>query len=396
MVTEKRPKAILGCVFATCCCNKIGEGSAPGFFSGLYNLEKRLVVPTKNVNDGLTADLDLDLDSLICEEVGNVVTGGGDGGEGMIRGESKNISTMSNAIIASSSSRVGSSGDAAPVGPKVADVEPSGTSAAIQPTSHPNEMRKYENKPSPATLNQDSNQRVGPKRRPYQDVEPQATSAGKTIANAPATLSSSANVPASSTPNADNPGSTNSATSKSISPIIPNATHSLIREVARMTSWRNTAASWNSLISDDMLKQAEFLESWLQKIRKQKLERIFSGNYNGASEESDRGAAAPFSHVSEVLYCADDVHSQQNRCVIAGRWKRNEQSTNDKQSSRNKYHINDDVCGDFLLLMMEEIRKKRDLLPIDLRPPGLVSTKFEYDGRGVQMADMIGGLEGTE
>ena len=48
-----------------------------------------------------------------------------------------------------------------------------------------------------------------------------------------------------------------------------------------------------------MLEEAEYFESWIQGFRRRRLAELFG-------------------HEEELLFCADDVHSQQNRCLVSG------------------------------------------------------------------------------
>lgn len=68
----------------------------------------------------------------------------------------------------------------------------------------------------------------------------------------------------------------------------------------------------------------------------------------------------------QVLYCSDDAHSQQNRCLISGRDLLNA--------------TDGDSHTAFLRLLERQRLKYASVLPLDLRVRGLVSTRFDYDG----------------
>jgi hypothetical protein len=124
--------------------------------------------------------------------------------------------------------------------------------------------------------------------------------------------------------------------------------------VARATSWRNQV--FNSQLRstsayEELLDEAEFFESWIQGFRRRRLKELFG------SEE-------------ELLYCADDVHSQQNRCLVSGRVLKPYPS----EASRSATY------SAFLQLLEEQFLKHEVSLPMDLRVRGLVSAKFGYDG----------------
>ena len=78
-----------------------------------------------------------------------------------------------------------------------------------------------------------------------------------------------------------------------------------------------------------------------------------------------------FGWAQEVLYCSDDAHSQQNRCLVSGR--RRPVVGNSGEPS---------VTGHaaFLELLDERFGLLRGVLPIDLRVRGLVSSRYEHDG----------------
>ena len=72
----------------------------------------------------------------------------------------------------------------------------------------------------------------------------------------------------------------------------------LVHKLACLTSWRVTSRSESSVISPGMLRESEWVESVFSWFRKQKLERRFAD-------------------VREIIYCQGDVHSLQNRCLVA-------------------------------------------------------------------------------
>ena len=59
----------------------------------------------------------------------------------------------------------------------------------------------------------------------------------------------------------------------------------------------------------ELLEEAEFFESWIQGFRR----RSWAPGGRMRLHEL-------FGNEHEVLYCADDVHSQQNRCLLSGRY----------------------------------------------------------------------------
>jgi hypothetical protein len=165
----------------------------------------------------------------------------------------------------------------------------------------------------------------------------------------------------------------------------------VLPEVARATSWRNQLHN----VQDrkykydavscfyELIEQAEYFESWIQGFRRRRLVQLFGW-------------------VEEVLYCSDDVqHSQQNRCLVSGRQRRRRQQlrqgavvANDNDS------ISDETVSGgnagmtttettpttetitdheaFFNLLEERFVQLKDILPIDLRPYGVVSRKYEY------------------
>jgi hypothetical protein len=125
--------------------------------------------------------------------------------------------------------------------------------------------------------------------------------------------------------------------------------------VARATSWRNQlfnsrARGTLSSAYGELLDEATYFESWIQGFRRRRLRELF-----GAEEE--------------VLYCADDVHSQQNRCLVSGRLLKPCPSGGAAAS-----------YVAFFRLLEQQFLKYEASLPMDLRVRGLVSAKFGYDG----------------
>ncbi|CAD7923866.1 unnamed protein product [Amoebophrya sp. A120] len=152
-----------------------------------------------------------------------------------------------------------------------------------------------------------------------------------------------------------------------------------IQELARMTSWRNTHLTDNSLISEPMLREAEFFESWIQQSRIHRLKQIFTA-----------------SDVDEFLYCRSGAHSQQNRCLIAGTTSRAKRSHQNDQVESCDTQIQqtdaervpaEDYLSTELPSFWQRIRHRAhflsSILPIDLRPVGLVSARYNFDGRGL-------------
>mmetsp|Transcript_36513 Transcript_36513/g.122278 ORF Transcript_36513/g.122278 Transcript_36513/m.122278 type:complete len:570 (-) Transcript_36513:143-1852(-) len=120
--------------------------------------------------------------------------------------------------------------------------------------------------------------------------------------------------------------------------------------VARATSWRNAVFNpkhRGSTAYSDLLEQAEWFESWIQGFRRRRLRELF-----GEEEE--------------LLYCGDDVHSQQNRCLVSGRTLRGGGADGGHEA--------------FLRLLEAQFVKHGASLPMDLRVRGIVSAKFGYDG----------------
>ena len=106
----------------------------------------------------------------------------------------------------------------------------------------------------------------------------------------------------------------------------------------------------------ELLEEAEFFESWIQGFRRRRLRELFGNEY-------------------EVLYCADDVHSQQNRCLVSGRHLPNSSSTDTETSGSSASSY-----ARFFKLLEDQYLKHEADLPLDLRVRGLVSAKFGYDG----------------
>lgn len=142
----------------------------------------------------------------------------------------------------------------------------------------------------------------------------------------------------------------------------------ILPNIARMTSWRNTVNTDNNLIDDDMVKQSEFFESWIQGFRKKRLSEIFGPN-----------------KVEELLYCDDDVHSQQNRVIISGRNFEPATSSSNSSAKPEDHPTFKKASVEFMKLLETRYAalKAEGLMPLDLRPRGLVSTKFQYDGSGL-------------
>jgi hypothetical protein len=164
----------------------------------------------------------------------------------------------------------------------------------------------------------------------------------------------------------------------------------VLPEVARATSWRNQLHN----VQDrkykydavscfyELIEQAEYFESWIQGFRRRRLVQLFGW-------------------VEEVLYCSDDVqHSQQNRCLVSGRQRRRRQQLCQSDVVANDNgSISDDEATisagmmttettpttetttdheAFFMLLEERFVQLKDILPIDLRPYGVISRKYEY------------------
>ena len=124
--------------------------------------------------------------------------------------------------------------------------------------------------------------------------------------------------------------------------------------VARATSWRNAVFNnqhTHTNAYSELLEEAEFFESWIQGFRRRRLHELFGNEH-------------------EVLYCADDVHSQQNRCLLSGRYL-------DSSGGGDEY-------ASFFKRLEDQYLKHEACLPLDLRVRGLVSAKFGYDGTELQ------------
>ena len=103
-----------------------------------------------------------------------------------------------------------------------------------------------------------------------------------------------------------------------------------------------------------------------------------------------------------MLYCNDDVHSQQNRCLVSG--SHLQLASKDEDHVRARIPTRGGVAGYMLLgaapllcsshllrltqtwqaaffqLLEKQLAKYKSVLPMDLRVRGLVSAKFDYDG----------------
>ncbi|CAD7953174.1 unnamed protein product [Amoebophrya sp. A25] len=191
-----------------------------------------------------------------------------------------------------------------------------------------------------------------------------------------------------------------------------------ISSLAKMTSWRNTELTDNSLITPAMLREAEYFESWMQQYRKRKLATIFQSRRN----------------VDELLYCHSGAHSQQNRCLVAWRGAVDEEngdheiledfdglqdrrqhgdprsivqlgkalelegekrgssfstaplevvSNSTSSSSTFSSRTQQRLIAEFWACFRERVDRYKPLLPVDLRPVGLVSSKYGFDGRNL-------------
>ena len=145
-----------------------------------------------------------------------------------------------------------------------------------------------------------------------------------------------------------------------------------LASICRITSWRNTSKSnvgakegGSNRITDTMLQRAEFMESWLQSFRKKKLGNVFGHGQSGEG-------------VREYIYCDDEVHSQMNRCLIASDDRHVVEDFDGDGDGCSKVN---ELCREFVALLDSRAEKFKDLLPADIRPKGLVSTKFEWDGK---------------
>jgi len=136
----------------------------------------------------------------------------------------------------------------------------------------------------------------------------------------------------------------------------------VLPEVARSTSWRNQARNARDMHYYDsipvfprMIEIAEYFESWIQGFRRRRLSELFGW-------------------VQEVLYCSDDSHSQQNRCLVSGRLL----GGGGPLSASGDCGARDGVTGHvaFFELLDTRFQLLGDVLPIDFRPRGLVSRKY--------------------
>lgn len=133
----------------------------------------------------------------------------------------------------------------------------------------------------------------------------------------------------------------------------------VLPDVARATSWRNAVFNGKHEQTSayaEVLDQAEYFESWIQGFRRRRLHALF-----GAEEE--------------LLYCSDDVHSQQNRCLVSG--------VRLRARAGGQLGASEPAAGEraaFFALLAKQHAKYAAVLPMDLRVRGLVSAKFDYDG----------------
>jgi hypothetical protein len=142
----------------------------------------------------------------------------------------------------------------------------------------------------------------------------------------------------------------------------------VLPEVARATSWRNQLHNVQDrkykydAVScfHELIEQAEYFESWIQGFRRRQLVQLFGW-------------------VKEVLYCSDDArHSQQNRCLVSGRRRRQQLRQNGGDAAGGATTTATTTTTAFLNLLEERFVQLKDILPIDLRPYGVVSRKYEY------------------
>ena len=104
------------------------------------------------------------------------------------------------------------------------------------------------------------------------------------------------------------------------------------------------------------------------------------------------------------MYCADDVHSQQNRCLISGvrlearakakakveaaaeaqvgpmELEGGAQDSEVASASTARATAPAVLAAPFFALLEGQLRKYETVLPMDLRVRGLVSAKYGYDG----------------
>ena len=145
----------------------------------------------------------------------------------------------------------------------------------------------------------------------------------------------------------------------------------VLPEVARATTWRSQSHNvqdrkykYDAVSSfHELIEQAEYFESWIQGFRKRRLVQLFGW-------------------VEEVLYCSDEAqHSQQNRCLVSGRRRRQQLLQNGGDAvggATTTATTTTTTTTAFLNLLEERFVQLKDILPIDLRPYGVVSRKYEY------------------
>jgi len=142
-----------------------------------------------------------------------------------------------------------------------------------------------------------------------------------------------------------------------------------ITKAGKFTTWRNTSKSSTSMITEDMLLYSEYYESFFQCFRKKKLRKIFGKD----------------AFINEVLYCDQGPHSQQNRCITA--FKKNKEENTDLLVEK-VGNTDTHALVDSLVARIKSVAALYGpkLLPIDLRPRGLVSTRYNFDGRTRSMS----------
>merc|ERR1711892_671456 len=125
--------------------------------------------------------------------------------------------------------------------------------------------------------------------------------------------------------------------------------HELLALCTRCVAWRSTAGASGNRVTDKQVRAAELFEDVLQQPRLNMLRRLFPA-------------------ASEVCFIPS-VHSLQNRCLLAGSEAALQQAKEPPEA------------------FLQALRKARsDLLaatggsPLDLKPKGFVSSKYEYDG----------------
>jgi hypothetical protein len=134
----------------------------------------------------------------------------------------------------------------------------------------------------------------------------------------------------------------------------------VLPEVARSTSWRNqvfNSEQQGVYSSAEMRVEADYFESWIQGFRRRRLFELFGWE-------------------EELLYCHDESHSQQNRCLVSGR-----QSS--PRSALPATHPDSRGHVAFFALLEAQFLKYEASLPVDLRVRGLVSAKYDHDGRAL-------------